>query len=100
MEQIISIITEDGVAMFKQIDIANIQDEINTLLLIKTEDDMEHLGIFCTYDKKWQSINLKATHKDYITFIKRNKIKKFTKKCNRYATAIKPFWRKNRLYCT
>ena len=40
MEQIISIITEDGVAMFKQIDIANIQDEINTLLLIKTEDDM------------------------------------------------------------
>lgn len=61
MERIISIITEDGVAMFKQIDIANVQEEMNTLLLVKTDDDKEHLGIFCTYDNKWQSINLKSS---------------------------------------
>ena len=69
MERIISIITEDGV-----------QEEMNTLLLVKTDDDKEHLGIFCTYDNKWQSINLKAVHQEVISYIKKEKIKEIYKK--------------------
>ena len=80
MERIISIITEDGVAMFKQIDITNVQEEMNTLLLVKTDDEKEHLGIFCTYDNKWQSINLKAVHQEVISYIKKEKIKEIYKK--------------------
>lgn len=79
MEKVISIITEDGVTMFKQIDITNIKGEINKLLLVKTQDK-EHLGIFCSYDNKWESINLKAVHQEVISFIKMQQITEIYKK--------------------
>lgn len=80
MEKIISIITEDGVAMLKQIGIANIQEEMNSLLLIRTQDDKEHLGVFITYDNHWDSINLRAAHSEVIIYIKIEKIKEIYKK--------------------
>jgi hypothetical protein len=80
MKKEISIIMEDGVAIFQKIDISTLQDELNHLLLIKTDDDKEHLGIFYSYDSKWDSVNLKSAHREILSYVKKERIKEVYKK--------------------
>lgn len=71
----ISLITEIGVEDFVK---KNFSD-LNTFdkgmkVFIKTEDEKEFLGIYITFDNKWQSIKLKSETNEVIVNIPLQKI--------------------------
>lgn len=80
MKKEISIITEEGVAFFQRIALETLLNELNSLLLIKTDDDKEHFGIFYSYDTKWDSVNLKSKYGEILSYVKKERIKEIYKK--------------------
>ena len=71
----ISLITEAGVEEFIKKDFSNWDTFSKGMkILVKTEDEKEFLGIYITFDNKWQSIKLKSETDEIIINIPLRKI--------------------------
>ena len=71
----ISLITEAGIEEFIKKDFSNWDTFSKGMkILVKTEDEKEFLGIYITFDNKWQSIKLKSETDEIIINIPLRKI--------------------------
>lgn len=73
---IINIISEEGyVEAFQKKNIADVHSlEKGVKLLVKTYDEKELVGIYITFDKKWESLKLQSQHNEIILNIPLKKV--------------------------